>query len=525
MTEVVWLSSLIKMGPANCAVVGCMNNTRKLEKWRKSICTEHNSQPQTKGTCASCQPPPYRLFCFPSTNRYLANRLEWVRRVKREKDDKSSWSPRPSDRVCSDHFVDAEPTCSNPYPSLKLGYDFREPVPRRELIRQHQPRPKKAKKRTLSPGTSDQLSQGDHQYCRQENTEPCLSCIDKQEVINSSSKELSAMSLKLKISKRREIFNNRSHNFTWVQIKTDKKMVFFTGLCSVAAFNTVFSLIEPNLPAVNYWRGTKRHLSTKVRRKFVKCQRKKLSFKDEFLLTLMRLHLGLLNEDLADRFNISPATCSNIFTTWVRILSTALGNCLVNWLPREAIRDHLPNIYKKMGHYKLRCIIDCTEVFIERPKSLELQAQTWSDYKSHNTIKFLIGISPAGFITFLSDCYGGRTSDKYICEDSGFFDALERDDEIMADRGFQIKEDLLLRFCSLSIPPGARIKAQMTTEECKRTKDVANLRIHIERAINRMKTFRILKYVLPITMLQHADHIVRTCAALCNLKPRLIQAK
>ena len=137
------------------------------------------------------------------------------------------------------------------------------------------------------------------------------------------------------------------------------------------------------------------------------------------------------------------------------------------------------------------------------------------------TPKFLIGISPTGFITFLSDCYGGRTSDdEYICADSGFYDLLERDDEIMTDRGFLIKEHLLLRFRHLGVPPGARIKTQMTSEECKRTKDVANLRIHVERAIN-----RILKYTLPITMLQHADHIVRTCAALCNVKPRLIQAE
>ena len=117
----------------------------------------------------------------------------------------------------------------------------------------------------------------------------------------------------------------------------------------------------------------------------------------------------------------------------------------------------------------------------------------------------------------------GRTSDKYICGDSGFYDLLERDDEIMADRGFQIREDLLLRYCFLSVPPGARVKAQMTTSECKRTKDIANLRIHVERAINRIKTYRILKHTLPITMLQHADDIVRTCAALCNLKPLLIQ--
>ena len=121
---------------------------------------------------------------------------------------------------------------------------------------------------------------------------------------------------------------------------------------------------------------------------------------------------------------------------------------------------------------------------------MDIQAATWSDYKSHNTFKILIGISPTGFVISLSDCYGGRPSDKYICGDSGFYDLLERDDEIMADRRFQIREDLLLRYCFLSVPPGARVKAQMTTSECKRTKDIANLRIHVERAINRIKTYR-----------------------------------
>ena len=81
----------------------------------------------------------------------------------------------------------------------------------------------------------------------------------------------------------------------------------------------------------------------------------------------------------------------------------------------------------------LRRIIDCAKVFVERPKSLLIQAQTWSDYKHHNTFKFLIGISPTGFITFISSCYGGRTTDKFICSDSGFYDLLDRGDEIMAD--------------------------------------------------------------------------------------------
>ena len=62
----------------------------------------------------------------------------------------------------------------------------------------------------------------------------------------------------------------------------------------------------------------------------------------------------------------------------------------------------------------------------------------------------------------------------------------------------------MFNYCSLSAPPGARVKAQMKTTECKR-----------KRAINRIKTYRIFKSVLPITMLHHADDIVRTCAALC----------
>ena len=118
----------------------------------------------------------------------------------------------------------------------------------------------------------------------------------------------------------------------------------------------------------------------------------------------------------------------------------------------------MPKTFRKAGYGKVRVIIDCSEIFIERPKSLESQAQTWSDYKSHNTLKFLIGISPTGYITFLSDCYGGRASDKFICQDSAFYEHLDMYDEVMADRGFTIKEELYLNFCTLTIPPGARLE-------------------------------------------------------------------
>ena len=65
----------------------------------------------------------------------------------------------------------------------------------------------------------------------------------------------------------------------------------------------------------------------------------------------------------------------------------------------------------------------------------------------------------------------------------------------------------------------------MTTDERKKINDIVNLRIHVERAIDRINFFRILKGIIPVTMLQHIDDIVVTCAALSNLKPKLIQKK
>lgn len=110
---------------------------------------------------------------------------------------------------------------------------------------------------------------------------------------------------------------------------------------------------------------------------------------------------------------------------------------------------------------KSRVIIDCTEIFIERPRNVRTQALTWSDYKHNNTVKFLVGITPHGHIGFLSKAWGGRTPDQYIVKESGFLDIIDAGDEVMADRGFQIKEHLLMRHATLSIPPSSKGREQM----------------------------------------------------------------
>ena len=88
---------------------------------------------------------------------------------------------------------------------------------------------------------------------------------------------------------------------------------------------------------------------------------------------------------------------------------------------------------------KCRVILDCTEVFIETPSDLAVATQCWSDYKHHHTTKFLVGITPNGAISFLSDVYGGRASDLFIVQDCGFVNYLQPHDQVMVDRGFKIK--------------------------------------------------------------------------------------
>lgn len=208
------------------------------------------------------------------------------------------------------------------------------------------------------------------------------------------------------------------------------------------------------------------------------------------------------------------------FGYMIKLLAQALRPLIV-FFTRKTVSKNIP---KEYHHFKrLKSIIDCSELFIEHPKDLETQAATWSDYKHHNTLKFLIAITPQGSISYVSELYGGRSQDNFVVRDSKFLDYIYPGDQVLADRGFNIKEPLLLKRAELIIPPAAKGQAQMTTEDVRATKKVANARIHVERAIRRLKQFRFLSQVIPISMLRHANDILKVCAAITNLKPPLVK--
>jgi len=101
---------------------------------------------------------------------------------------------------------------------------------------------------------------------------------------------------------------------------------------------------------------------------------------------------------------------------------------------------------------------------METPSDLHMQSSTWSSYKHHNTMKFLIGCTPNGCISFISQLYVGSISDVELTRISGLLDNLEDKPGVsmMADRGFTIKDMLAEKGAKLNIPPFMEGRKQLT---------------------------------------------------------------
>ena len=179
----------------------------------------------------------------------------------------------------------------------------------------------------------------------------------------------------------------------------------------------------------------------------------------------------------------------------------------------------------KPKYANTRVIIDASEIKIQVPSSASASVLCYSSYKSNHTLKFLIGVAPCGLISFMSRGYGGRITDAQITTQSGILDLLEPGDEVMADKGFPlIERDLINKDCLLVMPPKRTQKRQFTEKENQETYAIASVRIHVERAIARMKRFGVLKF-MENSILKHANMMLICIAYLCNNMEPLIQEK
>ena len=250
----------------------------------------------------------------------------------------------------------------------------------------------------------------------------------------------------------------------------------------------------------------------------------KLTIKEQFILTLVRLRRFPSLAMLSALFGISTALVSRISITWVLFMEKELNFLLSFATLKEMEGLKRPKVYRDIKNEKLRAIIDCTEFQIEKPSLPSSQRRTYSNYKSHNTFKLLVSLSPICHFNFLSKLYTGCISDKEIVQASGFLDLLQPGDFVMADKGFNIQDLLALHDVRLIAPP---IMAKNKVSACASTatRRVARARVHVERMIRKLKCYRILRGVIHLSLKGYITSIVNVCAALVNMQPSLIRCE
>ena len=131
-----------------------------------------------------------------------------------------------------------------------------------------------------------------------------------------------------------------------------------------------------------------------------------------------------------------------------------------------------------------------------------------------------MGIAPSGQVTFLSRLFSGYISDREIVCRSGFIDLLSNGDNVMADRGFNIRDLLLQKNAQLNIPAFSGGK-QLSARAVRKPRRIVSVKIHVECAMKRLKNFKILLGIVPLKLKNSMDQILLVCALLGNLSSPL----
>ena len=276
------------------------------------------------------------MYSFRTKKKDKEKRERWKQLVGRKAGSKL-WSLSKDSRICSDHFQDSEPTVGNPLPTLKLGYaDYEKRVQRISFFGGGAENKSNHKKVAIAHyiSISDETTQIKHE-------DPPVECIKPGKsifeylwpwvvwvlnlLLHLKNNNNEIRSLKKENARLRETIKGIREEKIRSSLKTDEDFNFYTGLKSRSVFEHLHSIISPLVK--RRWTGVS-SLTYGIRKFKKKAQRfgpeRKLSSRCEFLLTLMKLRLGLLNKDLAKRFDISTSLCSRIFFCVVKNMQQSL---------------------------------------------------------------------------------------------------------------------------------------------------------------------------------------------------------
>ena len=116
------------------------------------------------------------------------------------------------------------------------------------------------------------------------------------------------------------------------------------------------------------------------------------------------------------------------------------------------------------------CIIYCIETTLWKPHNLDSRGESCSH--SRNTLMYLVAIAPCGLVVLIS-AYGGRCSNKFIIPEIGLLKYLHLGDQVMADRGFIIRDLLFEKRVNLFLQRLLRKEGKLSGEDVIGTRKIA----------------------------------------------------
>ena len=362
-------------------------------------------------------------------------------------------------RICSRHFISGEPAAlydqSNPdwLPTLNLGYDRMSASKSSVQVERWQRARERDHRRMVLQEIEDILPSVTSKEVDEVVEQEVLVIVEEEVEIAMQYFKPREVSVNCECSSRIESLEKELADSKATVISLSKKLVnerqiqgpFTEESMAEAGDDTIkFYTALPNFKILKaVYDHTYKTLS--------KDGITKLTAFQEFMCTMLKLRMNTPMEDLAYRFRISVTTVSRIFLKWLRKMDLRLQDLII-WPDRDVLQKTMPVCFQTSFGKKVAVIIDCFEIFIDKPSNLSARASTWSNYKHHNTAKVLLGISPQGVVSFVSECWGGRVSDKYLTEHCGILKKLLPGDIVLADRGFDIAELVAMMQAQLHIP-------------------------------------------------------------------------
>ena len=277
------------------------------------------------------------------------------------------------------------------------------------------------------------------------------------------------------------------------RIKESPALVkYYTGLETFCKFLTAFYSLGPNVDRLEYFYSKSCDVPP------ITC----------FLIMLvyLRCHYRYPIFELARMFSVSTTTISNVCFTWIKFCAEQWREIDI-WPSKKLVDFFCPTDFKEKFP-NTRVILDGTEIPINRPSNPSAQRATFSTYKHRNTVKVLVGATPGGLVSYVSEAYGGSVSDRQMIERSNLLEIVEPGDVVMADKGFNVQDLFALKDVTVNTPTFFQKKNRMTPDTVAKDKKISSKRVHIERIIGCAKIFKILKGPLNARETSLASEIV-----------------